>query len=294
MYVNGDYAGNVKKLASLAQENCVEFAEACALNSDTLKNVNTLIISSPRVVQNSNSNYAIFSGNYNRIHPALKNLSLDKGMRFYSGALLIVDPAKVISGAVEPMIYGVQGCYSYDSDGQKDVEVVGTESDMLLMVSENLSGGGVAYICGTTFYNDYEIAYDNLEIPDGLIKSFASIAIPVNKSALAASITLAEDKKGSDYTETSWKAFAAALSSFKTVYADNAAAQAEVNAALSSLNDATDGLIAVSAAKIEINILSFNDFHGTVDNSASSSNTKQRAQSNYCVRTVCCERCSGK
>ena len=130
----------------------------------------TTRINNDEVVKDNTSNYTIFTDTYNRSHPVLKNLYLNKTMRFYSGASLVVDPAKVADGTVTAMVNGIEGCFSYDSDGQGSTPV-GTGTNMYLMVSETLPSGAVVYICGVAFLNDYESDYDNLEISQAILRS---------------------------------------------------------------------------------------------------------------------------
>jgi hypothetical protein len=67
--------------------------------------------------------------------------------------------------------------------------------------------------------------------------------IAVDKTELESHIALAETYESSDYTASSWSAFASALNAAKSVCADASATQAQVDAAASDLQEAMDNLI---------------------------------------------------
>ena len=87
--------------------------------------------------------------------------------------------------------------------------------------------------------------------------SFTVISAAVtDKSALNALIAEAEALKAGDYTAESWKAFEAALESAKTVAADSAAGQSEVDEAEDKLQSAMNALEKATAAdKTALNAL---------------------------------------
>jgi hypothetical protein len=95
-------------------------------------------------------------------------------MRFYSGASLIVDDNGIADGTVLAMVNCLEGCYSFDSDNQNDAAPVGTGTDMYLLVSETLPGGGTAYIGGSAFMSDFESAYDNPVLAEAMLKSMTA------------------------------------------------------------------------------------------------------------------------
>ena len=69
---------------------------------------------------------------------------------------------------------------------------------------------------------------------------------PADKDALQAAVDNYSKYNKADYTADSWKKFEEALNNAKAVLADKDATQAEVDAALSSLNIAEDGLVLAS------------------------------------------------
>lgn len=86
--------------------------------------------------------------------------------------------------------------------------------------------------------------------------SFTVISAAVtDKSALNALIAEAEALKAGDYTAESWKAFEAALASAKTVAADSAAGQSEVDEAKDKLQSAMNALEKAAADKTKLSIM---------------------------------------
>jgi hypothetical protein len=134
----------------------------------------TTRINDDEVVLNNNSTFQFVTNAYNRSHPLLRNLELNKGMRFYSGASLIVDAGKIADGTVLSVLNCLEGCYSFDSDKQGDATPVESGAGMYLLVSERLPGGGTAYVAGSAFLSDFERNHDNPVIAEAMLKSMAA------------------------------------------------------------------------------------------------------------------------
>ena len=134
----------------------------------------TTRINDDEVVWNNNTTFQFVTDNYNRNHPLLKNLELSRGMRFYSGASLIINADRVADGTVLPMLNALDGCLSFDSDGQNDATPAGSGRNMSLLVSEKLPGGGTAYISGSVFMSDFESAYDNPLLAEAMLKAMVA------------------------------------------------------------------------------------------------------------------------
>jgi len=66
-----------------------------------------------------------------------------------------------------------------------------------------------------------------------------------DKSKLQAAYNANKNKKQGDYTQASWKTFAAALKEAKTVIEKSGATQSEITNATNKLNNASKGLIAI-------------------------------------------------
>ena len=79
---------------------------------------------------------------------------------------------------------------------------------------------------------------------DALTDAMAALAInPVDKTALAASITAAEALKQADYVSTSWTTLAAPLAAAKAANESTEATQSDVNAAKAALDAAVAALV---------------------------------------------------
>lgn len=88
-----------------------------------------------------------------------------------------------------------------------------------------------------------DAAYADLEAAVNQLKEKPEEPAAVDKSALEALIGAAADKKASDYTADSWKAFEAALKDAQAVLADENADQDQVDAAEAALEAAVRGLV---------------------------------------------------
>ena len=72
---------------------------------------------------------------------------------------------------------------------------------------------------------------------------FAKSTVQVKKDALQKAIEAAEALERDDYTDASWTVFEQALLNAKRVFADNAATQETVDAAVKALKDAQEALV---------------------------------------------------
>lgn len=104
---------------------------------------------------------------------------------------------------------------------------------------------------------------------------------PANKDALQSAVDKYSKYNKADYTADSWKKFEEALNHAKTVLADEDATQAEVDAAVSALNIAAEGLVPASNGNGNNN----NNGNGNSGNTNSGNTQKPSKPSNKPIKT---------
>ncbi len=199
---------------------------------------------------------------YNYIMPIIEssyNVSTEASGRAYAGLSMggITTSNMLLNHAEDYAYYGIWSASNTSISDEQAATLTSLSDQLNFLMAAGQWDFGLSSV--TTFGNalgDLGFTYDTLTVPGAhdwetwqLIYAYAAENFffqneeeTVDTSTLSAAITQAEALTESDYTSSSWADLETALENAKTVLADSAATQDEVDSATAALTAAIDAL----------------------------------------------------
>ncbi|MCD8354383.1 MAG: fibronectin type III domain-containing protein [Clostridiales bacterium] len=199
---------------------------------------------------------------YNYIMPIIEstyNVSTEASGRAYAGLSMggITTSNMLLNHAEDYAYYGIWSASNTSISDEQAATLTSLSDQLNFLMAAGQWDFGLSSV--TTFGNalgDLGFTYDTLTVPGAhdwetwqLIYAYAAENFffqneeeTVDTSTLSAAITQAEGLTESDYTSSTWAALETALENAKTVLADSAATQSEVDEATAALTAAISAL----------------------------------------------------